>query len=134
MKAVVALVPALCLLASGCENGALGPFVAAGGLQRAAAGQLAERSAERGGRAIADFGCGTCHTIPGVRGADGKVAPPLSWFARRSFIAGQLPNTPENLVRWLKDPPAVEPGTAMPALGLTDAQARDIATYLHTLK
>jgi len=86
----------------------------------------------RGAQVIADFNCGSCHDIPGIRGAEGMVGPPLAHFARRSFIAGQLPNTPENLVRWVKDPPAVEPGTAMPALGLSDQQARDVAAYLYS--
>jgi len=87
------------------------------------------------GRAvIRDVGCGSCHTIPGIRGAQGLVGPPLTSFGRRTFIAGELPNTPENLVTWLKNPPAVEPKTAMPALGLNDGQARAVAAYLYTLR
>jgi cytochrome c len=78
-------------------------------------------------------GCGTCHTIPGIRAADGKVGPPLTDFAERSFIAGELPNTAPNLVRWLLDPRQVEPGTAMPDLGLSREQASDVAAYLYTL-
>ena len=50
------------------------------------------------------------------------------------MIAGELPNSPPNLVRWLLNPPSVEPGTAMPDLGLTDQQAHDIAAYLYTLQ
>jgi cytochrome c1 len=61
------------------------------------------------------------------------VAPPLDAFARRTFIAGILPNTPANLVRWVVDPQAVDPRTAMPKLGLTQAQAQDVAAYLYTL-
>ncbi len=83
-----------------------------------------------GRQAIEDSGCGSCHRIPGVPGADGLVGPPLDAMGRRTFIAGQLANTPENMVRWLRDPQAVEPGTAMPDLGLTEAQARDITAYL----
>jgi cytochrome c2 len=90
--------------------------------------------AEHGRALIAQFRCGSCHTIPGVHGAVGQVAPPLEWFSRRSYIGGELPNTPDNLQRWLLDPPAVEPGTAMPNLGLRPAQARDIAAYLWTLR
>ena len=55
-------------------------------------------------------------------------------FARRAYIAGQLPNDPENLVRWIQDPQGVEPGTAMPNLGVTAAVARDMAAYLYTLR
>jgi cytochrome c1 len=58
----------------------------------------------------------------------------LYFFSRRTYIAGELPNTVENLVRWVKDPPAVEPGTAMPKLGLSDQQALDVAAYLYTLR
>jgi cytochrome c1 len=87
------------------------------------------------GPAIAErYGCGSCHTIPGVTGARGLVGPPLLWWSRRTFIAGELPNTPENLVRWIRDPQSVEPHTAMPALGLSDAEARDVAAYLYTLR
>ncbi|HEY5289367.1 MAG TPA: c-type cytochrome, partial [Caulobacteraceae bacterium] len=77
------------------------------------------------------FSCGACHEVAGVVGANGKVGPPLSTFADRTMIAGVLPNTPENLVRWLRQPQAVVPGNAMPDVGLSDAQARDIAAYLY---
>src|SRR5690349_10369474 len=83
---------------------------------------------------IEAYGCGVCHTIPGVRGARGTTASPLLWFAERSYIAGEVPNTPDNLVRWLRDPRDIEPRTAMPALGVTDEQARDIAAYLYTVR
>ena len=56
------------------------------------------------------------------------------WFGRRTYIAGELPNTPDNLVVWLKNPRAVEPKTAMPVLGLSDEQARAVAAYLYTLR
>ena len=83
---------------------------------------------------IRAYGCGTCHTIPGVRGADGKTGPPLTDFAYRSYIAGNLSNAPENLVAWIMNPQAIEPGTAMPNLGVTDQEARNIAAYLYTLR
>jgi cytochrome c1 len=69
-----------------------------------------------------------------VRHANGLVGPPLLWWSRRTFIAGELPNTPENLVRWVRSPQSVEPHMAMPALGLSDQQARDVAAYLYTLR
>ena len=90
--------------------------------------------ARQGAALIQRYGCGACHTIPGIHGARGLVGPPLVYFSRRSYIAGELPNSPDNLQRWLLDPPAVEPGTAMPNLGLTPTQARDIAAYLSTLR
>ncbi|HEY5106764.1 MAG TPA: c-type cytochrome [Caulobacteraceae bacterium] len=80
---------------------------------------------------VGRFSCGACHQIVGVQGADGKVGPPLSTFADRTMIAGVLPNTPENLVRWLRHPQTVVPGNAMPDVGLSDVQARDIAAYLY---
>ena len=89
---------------------------------------------QRGIGAIEQYGCGSCHTIPGVRNADGLVGPPLLWWSRRTFIAGELPNTPENLVHWILSPQSVEAHTAMPALGLSEQQARDVAAYLYTLR
>jgi cytochrome c2 len=89
---------------------------------------------ERGRIALRGFGCGSCHMIPGVPGARGMVGPPLTHFARRSFIAGQLANSPDNLIRWIQDPQAVEPGTAMPDLGVVPIVARDMAAYLYTLQ
>ena len=90
--------------------------------------------ANRGRVVIEQKNCGACHTIPGIRRARGMVAPPLYWFSRRTFIAGQLPNTPANLVRWVQSPVSVEPRTAMPMVGLSDQEARDVAAYLYTLR
>lgn len=90
-------------------------------------------SVQRGEELIQTYGCGTCHTIPGVRGADGLVGPPLTSFRERGYIAGRLTNTPENLARWIADPQDVDPETAMPDLGVSRSQAEDIAAYLHTL-
>ncbi len=89
---------------------------------------------QHGKQLIQAYGCGACHTIPGVHGARGVVGPPLMFFARRTMIAGELPNSPDNLVRWIENPAAVEPKTAMPNLGLTDQQAHDVAAYLYTLR
>ncbi|GJG89599.1 hypothetical protein tb265_47800 [Gemmatimonadetes bacterium T265] len=89
--------------------------------------------ADRGVRALGTYGCGSCHVVPGVDGAGGMVGPPLTAFGRRSYVAGVLPNTQENLVHWIQQPQAVVPGNAMPNLGVTDRDARDIAAYLYTL-
>ena len=88
----------------------------------------------RGAQLIKQFSCGACHVIPGIHGARGMVGPPLMYFGERTFIAGEVPNTPENLVRWIEDPQSIESGTAMPQLGLTEQQSRDVAAYLYTLR
>ncbi len=87
-----------------------------------------------GRRLLYSYGCGSCHTIPGVGEADGTIGPPLRGFANRIYIAGLLQNTPENLFRWISQPQEVQPGNAMPDLGVTEAQARDMAAYLYTLR
>ena len=89
---------------------------------------------DRGPQLIRSYGCGTCHTVAGVTGANGLVGPPLSGIAQRAYIAGVLPNAPENLVRWIENPKAVDSLTAMPVLGVNSADARDIAAYLYTLR
>jgi cytochrome c2 len=90
--------------------------------------------ASRGSQLISIKNCGSCHTIPGIPGARGVVGPPLNFFARRTMIAGELPNTPDNLTHWVQAPQSVLPGNAMPDLGLTEEQARDVAAYLYTLQ
>lgn len=91
-------------------------------------------NSQAGAQLIESFRCGVCHTIPGIKDADGLVGPPLILFARRTYVGGEVPNTPPNLIRWIMDPAAIEPGTAMPALGLNEQQARDVAAYLYTLR
>jgi len=109
------------------------------GACKAASGHTTERvveggDAERGKAAIATYGCGSCHMIPGIENADGLVGPPLIHWSRRRIIAGEVPNDPERLITWLTVPQSIEPGTAMPNMGVTDGQARDIAAYLYTLR
>ena len=89
---------------------------------------------DRGKQQIVAYGCGSCHTIPGVDRAHGLVGPPLTQFASRVYIAGEVPNNLRYLTQWISAPQSIEPGTAMPNLGVTAAQARDIAAYLYTLK
>ena len=96
--------------------------------------RIAGADARRGARLIQQFGCAACHTVPGVPGANGNVGPPLARIADRTYIAGMLRNTPDNLVRWIRTPQSVVPGNAMPDMGVTDAQARDIAAYLYKLR
>lgn len=90
--------------------------------------------AQRGRAALAELECGACHVIPGVRGPRSHVGPPLAGFARSVYIAGRFPNTPDRLARWVRDAPALAPETAMPAVAMSEAQARDIAAYLLTLE
>lgn len=112
------------LLLSGCIGGKTEQtyLIATGG------------AAVRGKQLITQYNCGSCHTIPGVAGARGVVGPPLFFFSRRTYIAGELPNSPDNLARWIASPQSVEPNTAMPTLGLNEQQARDVAAYLYTLE
>ena len=94
---------------------------------------IARGDAAEGRRLLDAYGCGSCHVIPGVRGAEGMTGPPLTRWAERHEIAGLLLNTPENLVGWIVDPQRFEPGTAMPTLGVTESEARDMAAHLYTL-
>ena len=87
--------------------------------------------ADRGRIALVAYGCGSCHVIPGVRGARGLVGPSLAELARKTHIAGVLPNDPQNIVRWILNPPAIDPVTAMPALGVTEQDARNMAEYIY---
>lgn len=89
---------------------------------------------QRGRDAISRYGCDTCHTIPGVRTARARVGPPLTSIAERVYLAGHLPNTPDNMQKWIRQPHQLEPHTAMPDTGVTEADARDIAAYLYTLR
>jgi len=107
-----------------------------GGAERDAAPPQVARSGDpdRGSQLISSYGCASCHTIPGVADAHGLVGPPLTHFARRSYIAGMLPNTEANLHRWIENPQDVVPGNAMPDLGVTPQDAADITAYLYTLR
>jgi cytochrome c2 len=90
--------------------------------------------AARGKELIRSYGCGSCHTIPRVTGAEASVGPSLQGIATRAYIAGVLPNQPENMIRWIMNPPGVDEKTAMPNLHVTATDARDIAAYLYTLQ
>ncbi len=113
------------LLLGACENEAD---------NRAATAMTGGGNPHEGKSKIRSYGCGTCHTVPGVRGADALVGPPLTSMAERGYIGGVMKNTPANMIQWIQDPPAVDPMTAMPKLHVSEADARDIASYLYTLK
>jgi len=89
---------------------------------------------ERGRRALYQKACNTCHVIPGITGPDTHVGPPLHAYGQRAMVAGVLPYSSVNLERWLLAPHQLKPGTAMPAMGLSPADARDIAAYLGDLR
>jgi cytochrome c len=91
-------------------------------------------NAQRGKAAISRYGCGSCHQIPGISGAVGLAAPPLSGIGSRFYLAGVMQNTPENMMRWIQHPKAVDEKTLMPDLGVTSKDAADIAGYLYTLR
>lgn len=87
-----------------------------------------------GKQLVTQYQCGTCHRMPDVPGAAGEAGPDLEKFGRKSYIAGGIPNQPDRLVAWLLDPPALKPGTSMPAMGLTEQEARHMAAYLYSLR
>lgn len=92
---------------------------------------------QQGLRLVTQYQCGACHVIPGVQGADGKspdAGPDLDYIGRLSYIAGGIPNRPDNMVRWLRAPHALKPGTEMPPMGLTEQEARHMAAFLYTLR
>jgi cytochrome c len=119
VKRALPLLAAAALLLAGCGGGTHREVIAGG-------------NADRGKKLLKDFGCGSCHVIPGVSGADGRVGPSLA-DARTadSTIAGVLPNTPENDVKWIMDPKRYSPKTVMPDVGVREDQARDIVAYLY---
>jgi cytochrome c1 len=122
LSSTFAVIAGAAILTSGCQEGSR--------LGR----PREDETARRGRETIAHYGCGSCHTIPGIRGADAMVGPPLEHIASRTYIAGVLQNTHQNLFTWLKNPPGVDAKTAMPNLHLSDAEAADVAAYLYTLR
>jgi cytochrome c1 len=96
--------------------------------------QLTGGDPQRAAALIQRYGCGSCHTIPGVAGAHAVVGPPLDRFALRSYIAGHLNNDAGTLVQWIQHPRRLDDRTAMPEMGVTEQDARDIAAYLYTLR
>lgn len=89
---------------------------------------------QRGKQLLSSYGCDACHMIPGVRAAGGLTGPPLSFYGDRTMIAGQLANTPTNLMKWIEHPEDVDPKSAMPDLGVSPQQAGDMVAYLYTLR
>ena len=126
MKTMLLLIP-LTLFCAGCDR------LDYKDVERAAT--LTSGGDARLGRAeIRKYGCNTCHQISGIPGARGLVGPPLDGIGQRYYIAGALPNNPDNLMLWIQHPRRVEAHTAMPEMGVTEQDSRDIAAYLYTLR
>lgn len=80
-------------------------------------------------------GCAGCHSISGVPGAQGQVGPRLdATLSSKLYIAGVLPNSRDNMIKWLRASRDLVPHTAMPSTGISDQQARDVAAYLYALR
>jgi cytochrome c len=119
MKVLATILIVIALSALGCQKNS---------------SKTSQSAPERGKAAIDHYGCSSCHTIPGVRHANGLVGPSLERIASRTYIAGVLQNTRTNMLRWIKNPPKVDDKTAMPNLRVSDEDARDIASFLYTLR
>ena len=97
-------------------------------------GAAPDAGAERGRQLLAQYQCGSCHVIPDVPASRGRIGPPLERFGLRSYISGEIPNRPDTLARWIEEPAALLPGTLMPDMGASEADARDMAAYLWSLR
>ncbi len=95
---------------------------------------MPEANAARGRKVMARVGCASCHTIPGIAWPQGQVGPALQGFAAGNLISGQLPNRPDVLAAYVRNAPEVLPGTTMPAMPISEREARDVAAYLYTLE
>ena len=111
---------------------AMATMLALGACGERSALATAEGDPARGKVALTQHACRACHMIPGVTGSQVYVGRPLGGLAERKFIAGSLPNNQENLVKWIRNPKQVDPLTAMPVLGVSETDARDMAAYLLT--
>jgi cytochrome c len=118
-----ALIFAMAFLLGACNNE----------VERAAK-ELTGGDPQIGKRHIQFHGCGGCHYIPGIPGADGPVGPPLDGIAARQYLAGMLPNNPESMAAWVRNAPSFNSQTVMPEMEITQEEARHIAAYLYTLR
>jgi len=107
-------------------------LIALAALPLAACGHAGGASADLARQTIADH-CGACHTVPGVAQARGRVGPDLRGIGKQQIIAGTLPNSRANMIRWITHAQSVSPGSVMPDIPLTAAQAQAVADYLYSL-
>ena len=108
--------------------------LASGCAKEKPASRVAGGDPERGRLLVQQYQCAACHFIPEVQGPNGDAGPSLQSMGRMSYIAGSIPNQPENMIRFLQNPPAVKPGTLMPALGISNDEARHMAAFMYSLK
>jgi len=102
--------------------------------QLASAQPPTDTSAKHGEDVFMQRTCIMCHTISGTQ-AGSRVGPELSHIATRpSIAAGSLPNTRENLARWILDPQLIKPGVHMPPNKLSPGDMNALVNYLETLK
>lgn len=85
-----------------------------------------------GQQLVARYGCAACHEIKGIAHADSQVGPSLTKIRDSGYVGGVLPNSAANLVRWIMHPRTYSPKTAMPELGVSESEARDMAAYLYS--
>lgn len=78
-------------------------------------------------------GCVSCHDIPGAA-VRGRVGPSLRGLTGRAYLAGGLSNTPAQVVAFIRFPERERPGTLMPNLRVPESDARELATFLYTLR
>jgi len=126
---LLGLLVVLCIVAAAAAGGTL--YVQARHAAQTQAAAITGGDWRQGRRAIARYACGSCHLIPGVRGANGTVGPDLTGVGLRAELAGTLPNDPRAMVGWLMHPQRIAPGSGMPEQGVTERDARDIAAYLY---
>jgi cytochrome c len=86
----------------------------------------------KGKEDILRYGCPACHEIPDIPTARSRVGPSLRNIVAQEFLAGEMPNTPDNMARWIRSPQKLRPGSAMPNVELNDSEARDITAYLYS--
>ena len=110
------------LTLAGCSENSMG---------RAPRSSKSERSVPE---LMVQYGCPACHMIPRVPGAVGQVGPSLAGLGQRSYLAGTLPNTPENIVLWIMHPQHLRPGTAMPEMGVSEQDAHRIQIFLESVR
>ena len=91
-------------------------------------------NAERGRLLLRQYGCGDCHRIPDVVAANGTTGPPLAGVRQRVYLAGVVPNSPENMVRWIRSPQSFKPKTTMPDMRVPEQHAIDMVEHLFRLR
>ena len=112
----------LALFAAACADKSGGPR------------EIAGADPARGFAVAQRVGCAACHQTPGIAWPAGAAGPSLEGFGGSPLIAGRFPNQPDRLTRWVRDAPSMAPETGMPAMPITEAEARDVAAWLYTIE